>query len=483
MPATSKTITRHPVRSGKRASANRSTTRSAARASATRAAIHDTDDREDDDRDTVEDASEMSEAPFDGTSENDATDPTEGKQESEGRVRNQNASRDDSANNLSLYFKEMSHLDVLKPEQELQCAQDIEALEIHIWVVLLSYAPATDYILKRVEPELQEPPSFRSVRRAATIQRKSPSKANRQKLQAAILKVGEALRDSDKDRLVLAACVEHMHSLRDASVRQDHFSSPNRRYDVYLKNLRGADRAAHVARNEFVKANLRLVVSIARRFNYGRMSLADLIQEGNLGLIKAVERFDYRRGFRFSTYASWWIRHAISRALADKGREVRLPVHMIDAHHRITKARRELTAKLSRPPTSEELAEATDIGVGKIEKMRTYLLDSSMSLDKPMNDEDGRSLVEILEDPDSDGDVVLNRLSDATQTRRVRSLLDDLKPIEADILRQRFGLEDDQEQTLKEIGVKYNLSRERIRQLQEQALDKMRRAMLTRPAV
>ena len=137
------------------------------------------------------------------------------------------------------------------------------------------------------------------------------------------------------------------------------------------------NRAAAEARNDFVKANLRLVVSIARRFNHGRMALADLIQEGNLGLIKAVERYDYRRGFRFSTYASWWIRHAISRALADKGREVRLPVHMIDAQHRLAKARRELTGKLGRQPTSEELAEATQMPLDKIEKMRTWLLEQS----------------------------------------------------------------------------------------------------------
>src|SRR5207253_6161033 len=129
-----------------------------------------------------------------------------------------------------------------------------------------------------------------------------------------------------------------------------------------------ADRRAHLARNAFVKANLRLVVSIARRFNHGRMALADLIQEGNLGLIKAVERYDYKRGFRFSTYASWWIRHAISRALADKGRAVRLPVHMIDAYHRVAKSKRELSAKLGRQPSSEEIAEVTGIAAPKIEK-------------------------------------------------------------------------------------------------------------------
>jgi RNA polymerase primary sigma factor len=231
-----------------------------------------------------------------------------------------------------------------------------------------------------------------------------------------------------------------------------------------------------VCKNEFVKANLRLVVSIARRFNHGRMPLSDLIQEGNIGLIKAVERYDYRRGYRFSTYASWWIRHAISRALADKGRAVRLPVHMIDAYHRVAKSKRELQGRLGRQPTSEELGVATGIPTVKIEKMRTYLLDQSFSLDRPISEDDGRKFIDFIADPNAES-APADRLADQAMTTEVRHLLEHLKPIEADILRQRFGLDTDKELTLKEIGEKYNLSRERIRQLQEQALTKMRRAL------
>jgi RNA polymerase primary sigma factor len=248
----------------------------------------------------------------------------------------------------------------------------------------------------------------------------------------------------------------------------------------WLRRVEAANRAAADARNDFVKANLRLVVSIARRFNHGRMALADLIQEGNLGLMKAVERYDYRRGFRFSTYASWWIRHAISRALADKGREVRLPVHMIDAQHRLTKARRQLTGKLGRQPTSEELAEATQMPLDKIEKMRSWLLEQSVSIDKPVGDDEGRVLGEVLEDPDREEVSPTEDLEWEALTTEVREMMSELRPIEADILRQRFGLGTEQELTLKEIGDKYNLSRERIRQLQEQALAKMRRALARR---
>ncbi|MGE0404253.1 MAG: RNA polymerase sigma factor RpoD/SigA, partial [Kofleriaceae bacterium] len=248
----------------------------------------------------------------------------------------------------------------------------------------------------------------------------------------------------------------------------------------WLRKVINANRAATDARNDFVRANLRLVVSIARRFNHGRMALADLIQEGNLGLLKAVERYDYRRGFRFSTYASWWIRHAISRALADKGREVRLPVHMIDAQHRLTKARRMLTGQLGRNPTSEELAKATQMPLDKIEKMRSWLLEQSISIDKPVGDDEGRVLGEVLEDPDREDISPTQDLEWEALTTEVRDLLRELRPIEADILRQRFGLGTEQELTLKEIGDKYNLSRERIRQLQEQALAKMRRALARR---
>ena len=232
-----------------------------------------------------------------------------------------------------------------------------------------------------------------------------------------------------------------------------------------------------------MKANLRLVVSIARRFNHGRLPLADLIQEGNIGLMKAVERYDYRRGFRFSTYASWWIRHAISRALADKGRAVRLPVHMIDAYHRIAKSQRELQSKLERPPTTQEIAAATGIEAEKLEKMKTFLSETPVSLDRPISDEDGRRLIDVLVDP-NEGPAVPDQMASTRDAERdAEASRRSLKPIEADILRKRFGLVNDRERTLKEIGDEYRLSRERVRQLQEQALGKMRRAMAKRESV
>jgi RNA polymerase primary sigma factor len=320
------------------------------------------------------------------------------------------------------------------------------------------------------------------VRKAVADLKKGPSKAAEDRLEKAAHKVSERLRTLDIDKRILDIVVAELRKIARSEmgrVVNDKlpFSAKTPAFRRYYSDVRAAAARAQHAKNEFVKANLRLVVSIARRFNHGRMPLADLIQEGNIGLIKAVERFDYRRGFRFSTYASWWIRHAISRALADKGRAVRLPVHMIDAYHRVAKSKRELAGKLGRQPTTEEIGAATGIAAAKVEKMRSYLLDQSFSLDRPVSDEDGRRFIDFIQDPSAETSSPVETLADAAMTTEVRELLSGLKPIEADILRQRFGLDDDKELTLKEIGEKYNLSRERIRQLQEQALLKMRRAL------
>jgi RNA polymerase primary sigma factor len=393
--------------------------------------------------------------------------------------------RPDNATYLSMYFRDMAALEVLRPEQEFASAKELEALEIALWEAVLGHAPAIEHVLASIEPIAELPNEAKSLRSGAKrtgaeAGAKETSGKGWTKLAA---RAARKLRAEDVDHLFIDAALGAVDRLTlGVGARGGAVSTlgSERARKEWLRRVHSANRAAATARNAFVNANLRLVVSIARRFNHGRMALADLIQEGNLGLMKAVERYDYRRGFRFSTYASWWIRHAISRALADKGREVRLPVHMIDAQHRLTKARRQLTGQLGRQPTSEELATATQMPIDKIEKMRSWLLEQSISIDKPVGDDEGRVLGEVLEDPDREDVSPTGELEWEALTAEVRDLLAELRPIEADILRQRFGLETEQELTLKEIGEKYNLSRERIRQLQEQALAKMRRALARR---
>ncbi len=387
---------------------------------------------------------------------------------------------------LAMYFRDMAELDVLRPEQEFETARHIEQLELEMWQILLSHAPSAAWTADIVEATAAETVpqpivEFKAYRALAEKAKRRTSLAGRGGSDKSVVELGAKLKELDIDRLFVEAAFSELQRVARAA-RGERHTGDLPAFSTTKGFLEHAEEAAEKmsrikrAKNEFVKANLRLVVSIARRFNHGRLPLPDLIQEGNIGLMKAVERYDYRRGFRFSTYASWWIRHAISRALADKGRAVRLPVHMIDAYHKIAKSERELQSKLERPATTEEIATATGIEAEKLEKMKTFLAETPVSLDKPISDEDGRRLIDVLVDPNEVPSPPEAMMNSETQQEMLK-LLTGLKPIEADILRKRFGLVNDRERTLKEIGDEYHLSRERVRQLQEQALGKMRRAM------
>ena len=383
---------------------------------------------------------------------------------------------EEPSNFLSLYFRDMSRLNVLKPQQEFEWAENIENLEIALWAELIEYRPLLQHTLAFIEKSgMKLAPKVKALRRAVPAAKTAQATARFHKR---ALEAGKLVRAADDDHHLLDALLADRKLLQQGHVtrllvKSPSFNVKSKNFGEHLLRVNRAYLHAQRVKNEFVKANLRLVVSIARRFNYGKMALPDLIQEGNIGLIKAVERYDFRRGYRFSTYASWWIRHAISRALADKGREIRLPVHMLDAYYRINKAQRNLTTTLERAPTSEEIGAATGIPTAKVDKMRTFILDQAVSLDKQVGDEDERRFVDMLKAPEPDHS---EEMMDDTLAKEVWSQLADLRPIEADILKKRFGLETDEEQTLKEIGDEYHLSRERIRQLQEQALGKIRRA-------
>jgi RNA polymerase primary sigma factor len=386
---------------------------------------------------------------------------------------------------LSMYFRDMAELEVLRPEQEFETARHIEELELGLWRVILNFTPWAGHAVATVEAAIGRPlPEFKAYRAMAERAGSRAGAGKNKKFEKLVDGLAVKLKELDIDRVFVDAAMAEIHRLNGAAklgrpVEGVGFASNNKAFRQFVDSVSLKAAVVKRAKNEFVKANLRLVVSIARRFNHGRLPLPDLIQEGNIGLMKAVERYDYRRGFRFSTYASWWIRHAISRALADKGRAVRLPVHMIDAYHRIAKSERELQSKLERPATTEEIASVTGIETEKLEKMRTFLADNPVSLDRSLSDDDGRRLIDVLVDPNEAPAPPDQMMSSETQ-REMLKLLSVLKPIEADILRKRFGLVNDRERTLKEIGDEYRLSRERVRQLQEQALGKMRKAMAKR---
>src|SRR5262245_51555022 len=289
-------------------------------------------------------ASEAALAAGDGQDADDADEDADGEETTVERKRGD----DEPASFLAMYFRDMAELDVLRPEQEFETARNIEQMELDLWRTVVGFAPGTGWILDIVERELGKPlPEAKLHRAAAERARRKSSIQARSRFEKTGIHLAAKLRLLDIDRIFIDAALAEIQRVGRATKGLPiegtiPFSTSTKAFADYVRTVSVKAMRLKAAKNEFVKANLRLVVSIARRFNHGRLPLADLIQEGNIGLMKAVERYDYHRGFRFSTYASWWIRHAISRALADKGRAVRLPVHMIDAYHRIAKSQREL---------------------------------------------------------------------------------------------------------------------------------------------
>jgi len=226
-----------------------------------------------------------------------------------------------------------------------------------------------------------------------------------------------------------------------------------------------------IAHGKLVQSNLRLVVALARRYVGRGMALLDLIQEGNVGLMRAVERFDYRRGFKFSTYATWWIRQAISRAIADQGRTIRMPIHVLDAVNKLTRTQRELTQVLGRAPTIEELAEDLDLEETRVVELRRIAQDT-VSLESPVGEDADGTLGDLVEDVDSEKPADVATFSSLQD--QLAAALEGLNDRKREVLIMRFGLADGRTRTLEEVGSHFKVTRERIRQLETKALAKLR---------
>jgi len=241
--------------------------------------------------------------------------------------------------------------------------------------------------------------------------------------------------------------------------------------DVKKSELKLLVSEGERAKDLFIRANLRLVVSIARRYVRSGMPMLDLIQEGNTGLVRAVEKFDYERGYKFSTYATWWIRQAISRAIAQQERTVRLPVHLVEDVNRMRSAQRQLTRELGSDPEPEQVATALGVPLDRVLELMRWSQDT-VSLDTPVGDDGDTNLGDLVADTDSPSpeDIVLGAL----ERQRIEGLLGHLDDRSAGIMRARYGLEDGREHSLTEVASQFSLSRERIRQLEIQALGRLR---------
>ena len=238
-----------------------------------------------------------------------------------------------------------------------------------------------------------------------------------------------------------------------------------------IEGYKAAVAVGHRARQRLIEANLRLVVSIAKKYVNKGMQFLDLIQEGNLGLMKAVEKFDHTKGFKFSTYATWWIKQSITRAIADQARTIRIPVHMVETINKAGRISRQLLQELGREPTPEEIAERMGVQVEKINEIQRISQDP-VSLEKPIGEEEDSKMIDFIEDNDTPSPASLSE--GKMLKRRLDEVLATLTPRENEVIRRRYGLDDGKPKTLEEVGREFNVTRERIRQIEAKALRKLR---------
>jgi RNA polymerase nonessential primary-like sigma factor len=271
--------------------------------------------------------------------------------------------------------------------------------------------------------------------------------------------------------LTAAQEVELAKRIEAGVFAQHMLDTADKLHSTRRNELRQLVADGHLAKNHLLEANLRLVVSLAKRYTGRGMPLLDLIQEGNLGLIRAVEKFDYTKGFKFSTYATWWIRQAITRGMADQGRTIRLPVHLVEQVNKLARIKRDLHQQLGREATHDELAKEVGLTPEKVSDLLDHARDP-VSLDMPVGSEEDAPLGDFIEDgeaTDAESAVISGLLHD--DLRRVLSTLDDR---EQSVIRLRYGLDDGQPHTLDQIGKRFGLSRERVRQIEREVMAKLR---------
>jgi RNA polymerase primary sigma factor len=387
--------------------------------------------------------------------------PTSRAQGRKGRGDNRDA-------NLSDYLTSLGRIPLLTADDEVRLASSLRDAEVACWTQLLAQDFVVDVV--RTSELCAEHEGLRLRLERLFGRQGEAADRHGHAFVAELAALAAILRDLDDDRLLVDAAI----TIVDDGVARGVVPA------AVSQAIKAERRRALCVRNAFVRANLRLVVSVARRFHHYRLPLIDLIQEGNLGLIKSVHRFDHRKGFRFSTYAHWWIRQAIERAIMNKGAQVRLPVHVFDARRELARVTRDLTHALGREPDTDELAAALHTTLDKLVEIMAAVPREPQSLDDPIGDDEDRTLAEVIA---ADGPRPDEQVIALDEELRAKRLLLGLSPMEQDIITRRFGLGSDTDETLEEIGRSYRLSRERVRQIQVQGLNKIRQCVDRGPVV
>jgi len=378
---------------------------------------------------------------------------------------------------LARYFQFIGNNKSLSAGEEMEEARRIAELEQALWEVILTDPAVARMLATRLGHGMETTvkhneavfQSARELLKGATQSLAgSRSKKRERDSKALILDISAKLCDLDEDRALIASAMNEVQ-------RFNRDRKPGKSREQHERDVAAMARRVKEAKNRFIQENLGLVVNVAKRYHVEKMPLADLIQEGNLGLMRAVDKFDYKMGFRFSTYASWWIRSYISRAIVRKSNTVRIPEYMLRDRNRIKRTEEASRAKLGRAPNEKELAAELGLSEKRLKRTRKHDVAFVESLDREVPGSDSQRYIDFLADEDEKGPFENAEFS--AWVRDIPKTLSNLSVTERFVICWRFGLLDGEEMTLQEIGKCLNLSRERIRQIQEEALLKLRMKM------